>query len=80
MIDLRAMKRELEEMIEEREAMDENPDITMDELSDMDWRIEGQYRDIANVLLCDDRILDMVQKELEIQDDPDIDDYIMCFA
>lgn len=64
MINLREMKNELDAMIEEREAMDER-DTTMEELSDMDYRIDEQYKDIANVILQDDNILKMVQDYLE---------------
>lgn len=65
MINLREMKNELEAMIEERETIGENPDITMDEQSDMDWRIEGQYRDIADIILNDDDIMKAAQDILD---------------
>ena len=60
MINLREMKKELDAMIEEREAMDENPDITMEEQSDMDWRIEGLYQRIAEADL-NEKGIDEVQ-------------------
>ena len=65
MINLREMKNELDALIEEREAMCENPDITMDEQSDMDWRIEEQYRDIADIFLNDEDIMKAAQEILD---------------
>lgn len=65
MINLRDMKNELDAMIEERETMCENPDITMDEQSDMDCRIDGQYRDIADIILNDEDIMKAAQEILD---------------
>lgn len=52
-------KRELNDAIKERDAMDERDNVSMDEMSDADWRIEGLRTDIADRVLCldDDELL-----------------------
>lgn len=59
MIDLRGLKRELDAMIEERDNMDTN-NASMDEMNDMDYRIEGLYQRIAEAVL-NEKVIDEVQ-------------------